>query len=75
MIIKVLGSGCSKCNKLEVNVKEALKEMNIEAEVIKVEDLKEIMAFGVMTTPTLVIDDDVKIVGKIASVKEIKKYL
>jgi len=75
MIIKVLGSGCSKCNKLEANVKEALKEMNIEAEVIKVEDLKEIMAFGVMTTPTLVIDDDVKIVGKIASVKEIKKYL
>lgn len=75
MIIKVLGGGCSKCDKLEANVRVALSEMDIEASVEKVKDLKEIMAFGVMTTPCLVIDGKVKSVGKVASVKEIKTYL
>ncbi|WP_373899519.1 MTH895/ArsE family thioredoxin-like protein [Haloimpatiens sp. FM7315] len=75
MNIKILGAGCDKCSKLEENVKEALKELKIEASVEKVEDLKSIMAYGVMTTPALVVDEKVKAVGRILSKDEIKKYL
>lgn len=75
MYIKVLGTGCANCKKLEANVKEAVKGLNIEATVEKVEDIKEIMAYGVMKTPALVIDDQVKTVGKVLGVEEIKKYL
>lgn len=74
MIIKILGVGCSKCDKLEKNLKIALEELNIDATIEKVEDLKEIVSYGVMTTPALVIDDEVKMVGKVPKVKEIKKY-
>lgn len=75
MIIKVLGSGCSNCKKLEVNVKEAVKELGIEATVEKVEDFKDIMAYGVMKTPALVVDEQVKVMGRVPSVEDIKKYL
>ena len=57
MIIKILGTGCDKCDKLEENVKEAVKELGIEASVEKIEDLLEIVKYGVMTSPTLVIDE------------------
>jgi len=72
MYIKVLGSGCDKCKKLEANVKEALQSLGIEATVEKVEDFKQIMAFGVMQTPALVIDEKVKSIGKVLSVDELK---
>ncbi len=75
MIIKVLGTGCKKCKKLEANTKEALSELGIEASVEKIENMEEIMAYGVMQTPALVVDEQVKIVGKVPSVKDIKKYL
>lgn len=75
MIIKILGSGCSKCKKLEANTKEAVKEMGIEASVEKIEDIHAIMKYGVMSTPALVIDEEVKIVGKLLSKDEVKKYL
>lgn len=75
MHIKVLGPGCANCRKLEANVKTALKELNIEATVEKVENVKNIISFGVMKTPTLVIDDQVKVVGRVMGVEEIKKYL
>lgn len=75
MIIKVLGSGCKKCEVLTNNTKTAIEEMGIEAEVIKVTDFKEIMAFGVMSTPTLVIDEEVVSVGKVLKPKEIGKLL
>ncbi len=75
MIIKILGSGCSKCKKLEANAKEAVQELGIDATVEKIEDFKEIMAFGVMKTPALVVDEQVKVVGRVLSVKDIKKYL
>ncbi len=75
MEIKILGVGCSKCDKLEKNLIKALEELNIDATIEKVADLKEIVAYGVMTTPALVIDDEVKIVGKVPKVKDIKRYL
>ena len=75
MIIKVLGTGCSKCKKLEENVKEAIKETGITATVEKVENLKDIAKFGVMITPTLVIDEEVKVVGKVLTVEEIKALI
>ncbi len=75
MEIKILGSGCSNCKKLEANAKEAVKELNAEAEVIKVQDIKDIMKYGVMRTPAIVINEKVKMYGKVSSVDEIKKYI
>lgn len=75
MIIKVLGSGCANCKKLEEHAKEAVKALGIEATIEKVEDFKDIMAYGVMKTPALVIDEEVKIMGRVASVEDIKKLL
>ena len=74
MIIKVLGSGCASCKKLENNVKEAVKKLGINAVVEKVEDIKSIMAYGVMKTPALVVDEQVKVMGRVPSVEDIKKY-
>ena len=75
MVIKILGTGCANCKKLEANAKEAVKELNMEATVEKVEELQEIMAYGVMKTPALVVNDKVKAMGKVLSVEDIKKYL
>lgn len=75
MIIKILGSGCSNCKKLEQNTQKAITEMGIEANVEKVEDFKAIMAYGVMKTPALVVDEQVISMGKVLTVEEIKKYL
>lgn len=75
MVIKILGSGCRNCNTLEENTRAALKEANIEAEVIKVTDFKEIMTYGVMRTPALVIDEKVLSFGKVLKPKEIVKIL
>lgn len=75
MVIKVLGSGCSKCKKLEENVRKAVADQGIQAEVIKVSDLKDIMAYGVMMTPALVIDEKVVSSGKILTLADISKLL
>ncbi|HHZ17231.1 MAG TPA: thioredoxin family protein [Peptococcaceae bacterium] len=75
MVIKILGSGCANCKKLEANVREALKQLGIEATIEKVEDFKDIMAYGVMRTPALVVDDQVKVMGRVPSIEGIKKYL
>ena len=75
MNIKILGTGCSKCKKLEANTKEAVKELGIDASIEKVEDIQEIMSYGVMSTPALVVDGQVKLMGKVPSVEDIKKYL
>lgn len=74
MIIKILGTGCSKCKKLEENTKKAVEQLNIDATIEKVEDFNEIMAYGVMSTPALVVDDQVKFKGRVPSPKEIQKY-
>lgn len=73
MIIKILGGGCPKCKILYNNVKSACRELNIEAEVQKIEDMADIMTYGVMTTPALVIDDQVVATGqlKYKKVKEL----
>jgi len=75
MKIEVLGMGCPKCHTLEANVKEALKKLNMEAEVVKVADLPKIMSYGVMTTPALVIDGKVKSTGKLLTPDEISLML
>jgi small redox-active disulfide protein 2 len=75
MIIKVLGTGCANCKKLEINAKEAVSELGIDATVLKVEDVQGIIAYGVMKTPALVIDEKVKSMGKVLSTDEIIKIL
>lgn len=74
MIIKILGTGCKKCNLLEANTRQALTELGVEAEVKKVTDLVEISNY-VMFTPSLVIDEEVKVEGKVATVDQIKALL
>lgn len=73
--IKVLGPGCAKCKTLYNNTMEAVKQLGIEAEVIKVEDIQEMMKYNVLTTPVLVIDEVIKIKGRASDVKEIKQLL
>ncbi|KUO73539.1 MAG: redox-active disulfide protein 2 [Clostridia bacterium BRH_c25] len=75
MVIKVLGSGCANCKKLEANAREAVKALGIDATVEKVEDFKDILAYGVMKTPALVVDEQVKVMGRVATADEIKKLL
>lgn len=75
MVIKILGSGCKKCENLKDNTLEALKEAGIEAEVVKVTDFKDIMAYGVMTTPALVIDEKVVSYGKVLKPSEIVEII
>lgn len=73
MNIKVIGEGCSKCDKLYNNVMEVLEELEIEGEVEKVEDLLDIVKLGVMTSPSLMIDGKLVVSGRVASVKNLKK--
>lgn len=75
MEIMILGTGCSKCEKLEKNLEVALKELNIDANIEKVDNLAVIVSYGVMSTPGLVIDGEVKSIGKVPKVKELKKML
>ncbi len=75
MKIEVLGTGCAKCKNLYENAKNAIEESGKSAELVKVEDLPSIMKYGVMSTPALVIDGQVKFSGKVASVAEIKRLL
>ena len=73
--IEVLGSGCAKCNKTKELAEKAVKETGVDAEIVKVEDFETILNYGVMITPALVIDGDVKIAGKIPSLDDIKKWI
>ncbi len=75
MKIQILGTGCSKCKKLAEAAETAAKELGLAAEVEKVTDINQIMAYGVMMTPALAVDGTVKLVGKVPSVEEIKKLL
>ena len=73
--IQVLGTGCKKCTALKQNTEAALQQLGIHAEVEKVEDINEILQYGVMMTPALVVDGEVKLVGRVASPDEITKML
>jgi small redox-active disulfide protein 2 len=73
--IQILGTGCPKCNMLKDNAERAIKELGIEAEIEKTSDIKEIMNFGVMSTPAIAIDGKVISTGKVLKPEEIKKHL
>lgn len=73
--IQILGTGCPKCKILAANAEAAVKELGIEAQVEKVEKIRDIMKYGVMTTPALVIGGKVKSAGKVLDTEEIKKFL
>ena len=75
MRIKILGSGCKNCVALTKNAEKALEELGVEAEVMKVTDFQDIMAYGVMSTPALVINEKVVFSGKVLKPKEIKALL
>lgn len=73
--IQVFGTGCPKCNQLEANAKEAVKKLGIEATVEKITDINQIAEAGVMMTPALAIDGQIKITRKVAAVDEISGWL
>jgi small redox-active disulfide protein 2 len=73
MNVKILGAGCANCTKLEKTVQKVLNELEIRAEIEKVTDYKDIAEYGVMNTPALVVDGQVKFSGRVPKEKEIKK--
>ena len=75
MQIKILGTGCAKCQRLEQLTREVAAELGIEAEFDHVRDMKMIMAYPVMTTPALVVDEEVKVSGRLPSKDEIARWL
>ncbi len=75
MKIEILGTGCPKCQQLTASAEEAVKELNVQAEISKVTDIDKITEYGVMMTPALVIDGTVASAGKVLSADEIKKIL
>jgi len=73
--VQILGTGCAKCEKLKNNAEQAIAELGVAAELEKVTDIGQITSFGVMMTPALAVDGEVKVVGKVASPEEIKSFL
>jgi len=73
--LQILGTGCPKCKKLAEVTEEAAKALGLDYELVKVTDIKEIMSFGVMMTPALAVDGQVKVFGRIPSLDEVKKLL
>ena len=75
MKIEIYGSGCAKCKKTEEIVRQAVKELNIKAEISKIEDLQKIIDKGIMMTPAVAIDGEIKILGRVPSTQDVKKIL
>ena len=75
MLIKILGSGCAKCNRLEQLTREAVAELGLTADFEHVRDMEQIMAYPVMTTPALVVDEQVKVAGRIPGKEELLGWL
>jgi len=75
MNIKILGTGCPNCQKLEANTNQALEELKVKGKIEKITDIGEIMNYGVMGLPGLVVDDEVKVSGRIPATEEIKTIL
>jgi small redox-active disulfide protein 2 len=75
MIIKILGSGCANCKRLEENAKKAVKELGLDAKIVKVKEYRDIMAYGVMRTPGLVINERVVSMGRVLTAQEIMGIL
>ncbi len=75
MEIRILGTGCPKCHKLEAETRQVATDMQLDCNIEKVTELKDIMSYGVMLTPALVVDGTVKVVGKVPSRDELMKLL
>lgn len=75
MKIEILGSGCAKCKKTKEIVEQAVAELGVDAEVVKVEDINAALDYGVMITPAVVVDGDVKIAGKIPAIETVKEWI
>lgn len=75
MKIEILGTGCAKCNKTKGVVEKAVSQSGVEAEIVKVEDFDKIIAYGVMITPAVVVDGEVKIAGKVPGVDDVVKWI
>jgi small redox-active disulfide protein 2 len=75
MKIEILGMGCPKCKKLYENAQTAAKELNIQVEIVKVEDIQKIMDYGLMSTPAITVDGEVKAAGRIPAPDEIKTWI
>ena len=75
MKIEILGSGCAKCKSVEKLVRNIVEELGIQADIVKVEDLQEIITRGIMMTPAVFIDGEAKIVGRVPTAEELKKLL
>ena len=75
MKVSILGTGCAKCTKLHENAAQAIAELGLGAELEKVSDIQQILAFGVMMTPALAVDGEVKVVGKVPTVEQLKTLL
>jgi small redox-active disulfide protein 2 len=75
MKVQILGPGCPKCEKLADLATRAVRELGVDAEIVKITDITEILGFGVMMTPALAVDGEVKVVGKVPSLEAIKSFL
>jgi len=75
MKIEILGSGCAKCKSVEKLVRNVVEELGIQADIVKIEDLQEIVNRGIMMTPAVFIDGESKIVGRVPTADELKKLL
>ena len=75
MKIEVLGPGCPRCKLLESNVKKAIEDLKLKAELVKVSDISRFVEYGIMSSPALVVDGKVKVSGRVPEVDEIKKWL
>ena len=73
--IEILGTGCAKCRRLVKNVEKAVADLGIDVEIIKVEDITAIIDRGVMLTPALIVDGELKVSGRVADVNELKEIL
>ena len=73
--IQILGTGCPKCRKLAEHTEQAVKELGLDCEIVKVTAINEIMKFGVMMTPALAVDGEVKFAGKVPAVSQLKELL
>lgn len=75
MVIKVLGSGCANCKRLEDLARKAVDQLGVDAEIVKVTDMQDIMGYGVMSTPALVIDDELKVAGRVPTFEQVVELI
>ena len=75
MKIEILGTGCPKCKTLEANARSAIAELGIKVDIVKITDIAKIIEYGVMSTPAIVIEGEVKASGRIPELEEIKKWV